>query len=167
MSLSFIDIFSSRDPDPIKAEHIYQEMKDFKSKLRQQMKDFDQYSNRIPTYTESNFDSSLCGEISMETSIEYLKLKVDDDNVDHNTEIEDEINDNNSTDSDESQETIHENSTNQEAVESETTSTLTTLENIPNKKLLWSLNFKFVPQYIVLYRQSILFASDRRGFVRY
>ena len=41
-----------------------------------------------------------------------------------------------------------------------------TNDRIPNKKLIWSIHFKFVPQYIVLYRQSILFASDRWGFVR-
>ena len=46
------------------------------------------------------------------------------------------------------------------------TISLVPLANVPNKKLLWSLHFKFVPQYIVLYRQSILFASDRWGFVR-
>ncbi|CAF0795335.1 unnamed protein product [Rotaria sordida] len=161
-----IQIFlNSKDPDPIKVEHFFREIKDFKIKLRQQIKQIDEYSQKCPTYSISNFDSSILGTISMQTSIEHLKTIIDDDNNEYHIEIENDINDNESINSDESEQTIHENSNNQEVQESNSTSPLTTLDNIPNKKLLWSLHFKFVPQYIALYRQSILFASDRWGFV--
>ncbi|CAF2758866.1 unnamed protein product [Rotaria sp. Silwood2] len=163
-----IQIFlNSKDPDPIKAEHFLQEIKDFKIKLCRQIKQIDEYSHKFPTYSISNFDSSILSTISMQTSVEHLKTIIDDDNNEYHIEIENDTNNNESTnsDSDESQETIHENSNNQEVKECNSESPLTTLENIPNKKLLWSLHFKFVPQYIALYRQSILFASDRWGFV--
>ncbi|CAF4492128.1 unnamed protein product [Rotaria sp. Silwood1] len=161
-----IQIFlNTKDPDPIKAEHFLQEIKDFKIKLRRQIKQIDEYSHKLPTYSILNFDSSILGTLSMQTSMDNLKTIVDDNNNEYHIEIENDINDNESTSSNESQETIHENSNIQEVQESNSQSPLTTLENIPNKKLLWSLHFKFVPQYIALYRQSILFASDRWGFV--
>ncbi|CAF2099677.1 unnamed protein product [Rotaria magnacalcarata] len=161
-----VQIFlNSKDPDPIKAEHVYQEITEFKSKLRQKLKELNEYSNKFPTYSLSNFDYSLLGTISMETTHANLKLTIDDDNSEVNIEDKPEIDDDQSTDSDESQQTIQETSNTQEVIESDTTSQSKTLESIPNKKLLWSLHFKFVPQYISLYRQSILFASDRWGFV--
>ncbi len=158
--------FSTKDPDPIKAEHYLQEIKDFKTKLRQRNKQIDAYPHKFPVYTISDFDSSILGTISIQTDIEHIKLIIDDDNNDaSNIQEEEEEDDNQSTSSDESQQTIHENDQ-EEVKECVITSPLTTLANIPNKKLLWSLHFKFVPQYISLYRQSILFASDRWGFVR-
>ncbi|CAF4136021.1 unnamed protein product [Rotaria magnacalcarata] len=161
-----VQIFlNSKDPDPIKAEHVYQEITEFKSKLRQKLKELNEYSNKFPTYSLPNFDYSLLGTISMETTHAHLKLTIDDDNSEVNIEDKPEIDDDQSTDSDESQQTIQETSNTQEVIESDTTSQSKTLESIPNKKLLWSLHFKFVPQYISLYRQSILFASDRWGFV--
>jgi hypothetical protein len=157
-------IFSLQNPDPIKAGHFLEEIKDFKRKLRLRNKQIDEYSHQFPTYSPSNFNSSILGTISIQTSIEHIKLQIDDDNNTHEAE---EINDNESISSVESEQTITHNDKDQEEIkECDITPLLTTLENIPNKKLLWSLHFKFVPQYIALYRQSILFASDRWGFVR-
>ncbi len=149
--------FSSKDPDPVKAEYYFQEINDFNRKLRQRNKQIEKYSNQSPTYSIPNFDPSILGTISLQKSIEHIKLRIIDDNTEQSkiVEEEEEEDDAQSTDSDQ---TIHESHP--------TTSPLTTLEHIPNKKLLWSLHFKFVPQYISLYRQSILFASDRWGFVR-
>jgi hypothetical protein len=155
-------IFSSKNPDPIKAEHLLEEMKDFKRKLHQRNKQIDEYSHKFPTYSTSNIDPSLLGTISIQTSIEHLKLQIDDDN--NLQEEEEEINDNESISSNESDQTIQHNTAEQDQEEIKECDIK--LENIPNKKLLWSLHFKFVPQYISLYRQSILFASDRWGFVR-
>ena len=109
----------------------------------------------------SNFDSSLLGTISMKTTFEQI---IDDDNNidEYSIEI-----DNESISSDESQQTIYENQNERIINEYNHSSKFISFDKLPNKKLLWSLNFKFVPQYIVLYRQSILFASDRWGFVRY
>jgi hypothetical protein len=148
-------LFSSKDPDPVKAEYFLQEMKDFNRKLRQRNKQMEKF----PTYSIANFDPSILGRISLQTSIEHIKLRIDDDNNEQKKILEEEDEDDQSTDSDQ---TIHESP----PEELDLTPPLTTLENIPNKKLLWSLHFKFVPQYISLYRQSILFASDRWGFVR-
>lgn len=135
------------------------------------MKQIDEYAQKFPIYSLSNFDSSLLGSILMQTDIQYLKqMIIDDDNNstidEHNIDIDNQLNDTTSNMSDDSQETIQENSNNQVVQECDNIIPLSTLSDIPNKKLLWSLHFKFVPQYISLYRQSILFASDRWGFVR-
>ena len=159
-SMILIFEFSSKDPDPVKEEYYFQEINEFKRKLRQRCKQIDKYSNRYPIYSIPNCNSSILGTISLQNSIADLKLRITDDNTEQ-PKILEQVDDNNDDDtqSTDSDQTIHESSSSQ-------TTPLTTLENIPNKKLLWSLHFKFVPQYISLYRQSILFASDRWGFVR-
>ncbi len=166
---SYLFIFSSKDPDPVKIEYFLKELKDFKSKLYQRNKQIDAYSHKFPSYSIPNFDSSILGTISFETSMEHIKLLINDDNShESNISKEDEINDNESTISEESQQNYQEEIKKYDNISPPPPPPLplTTLENLPNKKLLWSLNFKFVPQYISLYRQSILFASDRWGFVR-
>ncbi|CAF1173215.1 unnamed protein product [Adineta ricciae] len=158
-----IQVFLSlTDPDPIKAECFLQEINDFRINLRQKHKQIDLYSHQLPKYSTSDLNSSLLGEISLQTSIEHLRTSIDDDNNEANTINEEEsveINDNESIKSDETPQQPDERD------ETPTPTNKTLLGNISNKKLLWSIHFKFVPQYIVLYRQSILFASDRWGFV--
>ena len=160
----FFRLFSLTDPDPIKAECFLQEINDFRMNLRKTNKQIDLYSYQLPKYSTSDLNSSLLGAISIQTSIEHLRTSIDDDNNEENTNSEEEsveINDNESIKSDETPQQID------ERTETPTPTNKTLLGNISNKKLLWSIHFKFVPQYIVLYRQSILFASDRWGFVRW
>lgn len=159
---------SSKDPDPIKGEYYFNQIKDFKNKLHLRNKQIDKYSQKILNYSITNFDPSiLLGTISYQTSIEHIKHSINDDNSHNEIKIieeeeeEDEISDTESIKPIEIQK-----ETEIPKCENPTPPITPTLENLPNKKLLWSLNFKFVPQYISLYRQSILFASDRWGFVR-
>ena len=158
---------NSKDPDPAKVGYLLDEMKEFRRTLRQRHAQMEKYSQQYPIYTTMNIDPFILGNLSLETSIDCLKFPIDDNNTDElnlsqeDEEEEEHLVENESIDSDETEQTIPE----LPQEEYDIPSPLPSLENLPNKKLLWSIHFKFVPQYISLYRQSILFASDRWGFV--
>lgn len=163
--LFHLESFSSKDPDPAKAEYLLEEMKEFRQKLRQRTIQMEKYSHQHPIYSALNINSSILGDLSLQTSIDCMKYSIHDENdiePIYLSEEEEDLVENESIESDRSEELIHELPPDEDEISS---SSLQTLENIPNKKLLWSIHFKFVPQYISLYRQSILFASDRWGFV--
>lgn len=124
-----------------------------------------------------NIDPFILGKLSLETSMDCIKFAIDNDdntaelNLSHEEEQQEDHHHHHlfeieSIDSDETQQTTPELPQDEYDIPSPPPPPpLRNLENLPNKKLLWSIHFKFVPQYISLYRQSILFASDRWGFV--
>jgi len=146
-----------KDPDSIQNEYYIKELNQLNKHFNYRNKQLDEYIQQSPKYSFSPLDNSLLGKISFGTSIESI---IDDENdedpsminIEHETE---------SILSDASEQT-----TIQETEMPTMMKKQLQFDNIPNKKLLWTLHFKFVPQYISLYRQSILFASDRWGFVR-
>lgn len=143
---------NSHTPDPIQNQLFSKEINQLTKLFNHRNKQLNEYIEQSPKYSCSPLDYSLLGKISFGTSIEPINDDENYEDISANIEY-----DNQSIASDESEQTIKET----ELIPTKQIQ----FDNIPNKKLLWTLYFKFVPQYISLYRQSILFASDRWGFV--
>jgi hypothetical protein len=145
------------------------EIKEFKHQLHRRTKQLEDCLDHRPTYSISDIDTSVLGTLTFRTFDDSTEPIIDEDTlvdtIEEHFALDEEPSDDESAASEECSPVIVEDA-NEALPECNGVISPVPLANVPNKRLLWSLHFKFVPQYIVLYRQSILFASDRWGFVR-